>query len=71
MISVVRVALNSNPGRTQAILIEGFRGFPQVLQVNSGIIPRLRKARFLPNPFQFIIRPTVQRYVIIRNERIV
>jgi hypothetical protein len=31
-------ALDSRP-RQRAILIEGFRGFPQSLQANSGIIP--------------------------------
>jgi hypothetical protein len=34
---------------------DSYRGFPQSLQVNSGIVPRLGHNRFVPSPFQFII----------------
>jgi hypothetical protein len=52
-------------------MIDVFHDFSQVLQVNVGIIPRLHQDRFLPDPFQLIIIPTIRRYVIIRNEIIV
>jgi hypothetical protein len=49
-----------------AILIWGFRGFPQFLQKNAGIVPRLGHSRFLPNPSQFFINhPTVLCYVAL------
>jgi hypothetical protein len=40
---------------TPAILAEDFRDFPQSLQENSGMVPRLGHDRFLPNPFRYII----------------
>jgi hypothetical protein len=32
-----------------------FRTFPQSPHTNSGILPRLRYNRFLPNPFQVVV----------------
>jgi hypothetical protein len=37
------------------IVTEVFRGFPQPLRSNSGIVLRLSHDRFLPNSFQIII----------------
>lgn len=37
--------------------------FPQCFQTNSGILPRLRRDRFLPNPFFFICHPNIWRYI--------
>jgi hypothetical protein len=34
-----------------------FRGLPQSLQANFGIVSHLDHGRFLPNPLQFIIHP--------------
>jgi hypothetical protein len=44
--------------RTSAILNDGSRCYPQFLQANAKIPPRLGYCRFLPNPFQFIITPS-------------
>jgi hypothetical protein len=44
--------LVSNLSR-DAIMNEGFRGFPQSLRENVGIIPRLDQDSFLPNPLPF------------------
>jgi hypothetical protein len=49
------------PGH-QVFLTGGFRGFPQSLRPNSGIVSRLGHDRFLPNPFQFTYHPTSERY---------
>jgi hypothetical protein len=38
------------------IVIEGIRGFNQALYTNVEILLRLRHDRFLPNPFQYILR---------------
>jgi hypothetical protein len=35
---------------------EGFRGFPRLIQANSGSVLNLGHDRFLRNPFQFIIQ---------------
>jgi hypothetical protein len=43
---------------TPAILTASFRGFPQFLHTNTGIISRLGHDRFPQNPFQFIIHQT-------------
>lgn len=39
---------------TLAILIDGFRDFPQSLQENSEMVPKLDHGRFLPKPVQRI-----------------
>jgi hypothetical protein len=41
-------------GRIQAILTEDFVVFPQSIQPNAGIVPRLGHSRFFPKPFEFI-----------------
>jgi hypothetical protein len=45
--------------KTPTLLSEGFHGFPQYLQDNSGIAPRLGSAHFLPTTFKFIIRQPI------------
>lgn len=40
------------------------RGFPQFLQSNARLIPRLVYNRFLPNHFKLLIHPTIQRYTV-------
>jgi hypothetical protein len=58
--------------RRTAILTEGFRGFPQPLQANVGIVPKkLCHYRFLPNPFQFTLtcHLFIQRCTVLVNEK--
>jgi hypothetical protein len=40
---------------------EVFRGSPQSIQANSGIILLLGQYNFLPNPSQFITHPSIRR----------
>jgi hypothetical protein len=40
---------------TPAMLIKGVPAFPQSLQPNARVVPRLGDDRVLPNPFRFII----------------
>jgi hypothetical protein len=45
-------------------MTEVFRGFPQFLQANAGIVGaylKLGHDRFLSHPFQFIIHPIIRR----------
>jgi hypothetical protein len=44
---------------TSASLIEAFRGLSRSRRVR-----RLDKGGFLPNPVQFINRPTIRRYIV-------
>jgi hypothetical protein len=48
-------ALNSiPPAGTSDILTKNSGVFPQTLQANAGVIPRLDYDHFLPNPCQFV-----------------
>jgi hypothetical protein len=51
--------------RTQAILTEIRRGFPQSFQVYSGLVPRLSHDRFLPNPLQFVSHHIIRRCFVL------
>jgi hypothetical protein len=48
----------------------GFRGFPQSIQANSGILPRLFHNCFLPDPFQFISHRTLLHCTIFVLNRL-
>lgn len=50
----------SRPGHSTEV----FHGFPEFLQENAGMIPRLSRDRFLPNPFRFFIRFNAKNLVI-------
>jgi hypothetical protein len=47
-----------------SVVTEIFRGSPQFLQANGGIVPRLDHDRFLANPFRFVHQspPDIRRY---------
>lgn len=54
-------SVQSSAGRS-SIVTEVFRGFPQSLKANAGLVPLLSHYCHFPNPFQvsnFIIRPHV------------
>jgi hypothetical protein len=55
LLTCIREGLGSNFGPDTNYPDGGFRGFPQSLKVNAGIVPRLGQDYFLSNPFQFII----------------
>jgi hypothetical protein len=48
-----QICIREMPGSN--LMYEAFRGSPQSLQANSGILPGLGQHRFLPNLLQFII----------------
>jgi hypothetical protein len=43
-------------------MVEIFRGLSQSLQTNPWMLHRCASDRSLPDPFQFIDRPAIQRY---------
>jgi hypothetical protein len=51
LVQPIREVLGMNSDGTLAALLGGLRGAPQSLLANFGIISRLGKQRFLPNPF--------------------
>jgi hypothetical protein len=57
LLTCTREMPGSNFGRGTCYIDRGSRGFPQFLQANAGIVPRLG---LLPNPTQFIYHPAIQ-----------
>jgi hypothetical protein len=47
-----------------ATLTENFRAFPQFVQANAEIVPRLDYGGYLPNHLPFISQPTIRCYII-------
>jgi hypothetical protein len=54
--------LFESPAGQRDILGEAFRGLPQTLQANAGILPQFGQDRFLPNPVHFY--DTICFYVV-------
>jgi hypothetical protein len=57
--------LDLNLGRDTGQSTDGFSGFPQSFQDNTGIVPRLSHDRFLPDPVNS--SSIIQQHAIIRR----
>jgi predicted TIM-barrel fold metal-dependent hydrolase len=56
----IREQIGSNLGWGTDYPVSDFCGFPQYLQENSGILPRLGFYCFLSDPFQSITHPSFE-----------
>jgi hypothetical protein len=54
LLACIGEILGSNLDRDTSYSVRSYRGFPQPLQENAGMVLRLCQYRFLPNPFQLM-----------------